>query len=107
MGGVYAVDPVDLYGVGATLRQKRFGCTGPVVIDARAKAHHAPPLLERSDREPARRRSCRRWSAPRAVLIRTVLSYPTHRLCLMARGWAGWARQSDGGAIDHAGTPGR
>jgi 4-hydroxy-3-polyprenylbenzoate decarboxylase len=36
----------DIYGVGATMWQKHFGCTGPLVIDARIKPHHAPPLLE-------------------------------------------------------------
>ena len=25
---------------------KHWGCTGPVVIDARVKPHHAPPLRE-------------------------------------------------------------
>jgi 4-hydroxy-3-polyprenylbenzoate decarboxylase len=36
----------DLHGVGAFTRQKHWGCTGPVVIDARIKSHHAPPLEE-------------------------------------------------------------
>jgi 4-hydroxy-3-polyprenylbenzoate decarboxylase len=36
----------DVYGVGAFTRQKHWGCTGPVVIDARIKPHHAPPLEE-------------------------------------------------------------
>lgn len=40
-------DPAaDIYGVGATLRAKKWGCTGPLVIDARRKPHHAPPLVE-------------------------------------------------------------
>jgi 4-hydroxy-3-polyprenylbenzoate decarboxylase len=34
----------DVHGVGAFVRQKHWGCTGPVVIDARTKPHHAPPL---------------------------------------------------------------
>jgi 4-hydroxy-3-polyprenylbenzoate decarboxylase len=38
----------DLYGVGAFLRCKHWGCTGPAVIDARTKPHHAPPLEEDS-----------------------------------------------------------
>ncbi len=37
---------VDLHGVGASVVHKHWGCTGPLVIDARIKAHHAPPLIE-------------------------------------------------------------
>ena len=36
----------DVYGVGAFTRQKHWGCDGPLVIDARVKPHHAPPLVE-------------------------------------------------------------
>jgi 4-hydroxy-3-polyprenylbenzoate decarboxylase len=36
----------DIYGVGAFTLQKHWGCTGPLVIDARIKPHHAPPLIE-------------------------------------------------------------
>lgn len=36
----------DIYGVGAFTHQKHWGCTGPLVIDARIKPHHAPPLIE-------------------------------------------------------------
>lgn len=36
----------DVHGVGATTRQKHWGCTGPLVVDARIKPHHAPPLEE-------------------------------------------------------------
>ena len=36
----------DVHGVGATVRQKHWGCTGPLVIDARLKPHHAPPVEE-------------------------------------------------------------
>jgi 4-hydroxy-3-polyprenylbenzoate decarboxylase len=36
----------DIHGVGAFTRQKHWGCTGPLVIDARIKPHHAPPLEE-------------------------------------------------------------
>jgi 4-hydroxy-3-polyprenylbenzoate decarboxylase len=36
----------DLYGVGAFTRQKHWGCEGSLVIDARIKPHHAPPLEE-------------------------------------------------------------
>ena len=36
----------DLYGVDSFIEHKHWGCRGPIVIDARIKAHHAPPLLE-------------------------------------------------------------
>ncbi|HKI37642.1 MAG TPA: UbiD family decarboxylase [Gemmataceae bacterium] len=36
----------DVHGVGASTRQKHWGCTGPVIIDARIKPQHAPPLEE-------------------------------------------------------------
>ena len=34
----------DVYGVGAFTEYKHWGCTGPLVIDARIKPHHAPEL---------------------------------------------------------------
>lgn len=34
----------DVYGVGSFTRNKHWGCTGPMIIDARIKPHHAPPL---------------------------------------------------------------
>jgi 4-hydroxy-3-polyprenylbenzoate decarboxylase len=43
----------DVHGIGSFIRQKHFGCTGSLVIDARLKPHHAPPLEE--DPEIARR----------------------------------------------------
>jgi 4-hydroxy-3-polyprenylbenzoate decarboxylase len=36
----------DVYGIGAFVRQKHWGCEGALVIDARIKPHHAPPLEE-------------------------------------------------------------
>jgi 4-hydroxy-3-polyprenylbenzoate decarboxylase len=39
----------DLHGVGAFTAQKHWGCTGPLVLDARLKPHHAPPLEEDPD----------------------------------------------------------
>ena len=36
----------DLHGIGAFVRQKHWGCEGALVIDARGKPHHAPPLVE-------------------------------------------------------------
>lgn len=36
----------DVYGGGASLRRKHWGCQGPLVIDARTKPFHAPALIE-------------------------------------------------------------
>jgi len=36
----------DVHGVDAFTRQKHWGCHGPLVIDARLKPHHAPPVEE-------------------------------------------------------------
>ena len=36
----------DIHGIGAFVRQKHWGCEGALVIDARSKPHHAPPLVE-------------------------------------------------------------
>jgi 4-hydroxy-3-polyprenylbenzoate decarboxylase len=43
----------DIYGIEAFVRDKHWGCFGSLVIDARAKPHHAPPLIE--DPEVSRR----------------------------------------------------
>jgi 4-hydroxy-3-polyprenylbenzoate decarboxylase len=40
-------DPAaDIHGIAASVRQKHWGCLGSLVIDARIKPHHAPPLIE-------------------------------------------------------------
>ena len=36
----------DVYGVRSFIENKHWGCHGPLVIDARLKPHHAPPLVE-------------------------------------------------------------
>jgi 4-hydroxy-3-polyprenylbenzoate decarboxylase len=36
----------DVYGIESFVHQKHWGCRGPLVIDARLKPHHAPPLVE-------------------------------------------------------------
>jgi 4-hydroxy-3-polyprenylbenzoate decarboxylase len=36
----------DIGGIGAFIEQKHWGCRGALVIDARRKPHHAPPLVE-------------------------------------------------------------
>jgi 4-hydroxy-3-polyprenylbenzoate decarboxylase len=43
----------DVYGVDPFIEHKHWGCRGPLVIDARAKPHHAPTLVE--DPEVTRR----------------------------------------------------
>jgi 4-hydroxy-3-polyprenylbenzoate decarboxylase len=40
-------DPAhDIHGVRASTNCKHWGCDGPIVIDARTKPHHAPPLVD-------------------------------------------------------------
>jgi 4-hydroxy-3-polyprenylbenzoate decarboxylase len=43
----------DIYGIEPFTYNKHWGCRGPLVIDARLKPHHAPPLVE--DHEVTRR----------------------------------------------------
>jgi 4-hydroxy-3-polyprenylbenzoate decarboxylase len=43
----------DVYGIDSFTDQKHWGCRGSLVIDARLKPHHAPPLVE--DPEVTRR----------------------------------------------------
>jgi 4-hydroxy-3-polyprenylbenzoate decarboxylase len=43
----------DIYGVGSFTEHKHWGCRGSLIIDARIKPHHAPPLIE--DPEVSRR----------------------------------------------------
>jgi len=43
----------DVYGIDSFTHQKHWGCRGAIVIDARIKPHHAPPLIE--DPEVTRR----------------------------------------------------
>ena len=47
-------DPAaDVYGIDSATIDKHWGCRGSLVIDARIKPHHAPPLVE--DAEITRR----------------------------------------------------
>lgn len=39
----------DVYGVGAFMENKHWGCRGPLVMDARKKPHHAPELVQDPD----------------------------------------------------------
>ncbi len=50
----------DIEGVGSFVDQKHWGCTGPLVIDARVKPHHAPPLID----DPATERRVDALGAP-------------------------------------------
>jgi 4-hydroxy-3-polyprenylbenzoate decarboxylase len=34
----------DIHGIGAFYTNKHWGCNGPIIIDARIKPHHAPPV---------------------------------------------------------------
>ena len=36
----------DVHGIGEFTANKHWGCTGSLVIDARIKPYHAPPLVE-------------------------------------------------------------
>ncbi len=39
----------DIYGIDSFTHEKHWGCRGSLVIDARIKPHHAPPLIEDPD----------------------------------------------------------
>lgn len=41
----------DIYGIDSFTEHKHWGCKGPLVIDARIKPHHAPPLIPDADVE--------------------------------------------------------
>ncbi|MCX6338004.1 MAG: UbiD family decarboxylase, partial [Bacteroidetes bacterium] len=41
----------DIHGIAAITVHKHWGCNGPLVIDARIKPHHAPPVLKDLDVE--------------------------------------------------------
>src|SRR4029077_1226557 len=54
-------DPAaDIDGIGAFIDKKHWGCTGSLVIDARMKPHHAPPLVD----DPAIERKVDALAAP-------------------------------------------
>lgn len=36
----------DIYGINSFTENKHWGCKGPLIIDARIKPHHAPPLIK-------------------------------------------------------------
>jgi 4-hydroxy-3-polyprenylbenzoate decarboxylase len=47
----------DIHGVGTFVEHKHWGCTGPLILDARIKPHHAPVLEE----DPAARERANRF----------------------------------------------
>ncbi len=47
----------DIHGVGTFVEHKHWGCTGPLILDARIKPHHAPGLEE----DPAARERANRF----------------------------------------------
>lgn len=36
----------DIYGIASFIRNKHWGCEGPMIVDARIKPHHAPPVVK-------------------------------------------------------------
>jgi len=50
----------DIEGIGSFTSEKHWGCVGPLVIDARIKPHHAPPLVD----DPAVERRVDALAAP-------------------------------------------
>ncbi len=41
----------DIYGTNSFTEHKHWGCNGPLIIDARIKPHHAPPLIKNPEIE--------------------------------------------------------
>ena len=58
----------DIHGIDAFVHQKHWGCRGPLVIDARIKPHHAPPLVD----DPAIERRVDALGAPGGPLHRMI-----------------------------------
>lgn len=54
----------DVYGIESFFQDKHWGCFGSLVIDARSKPHHAPPLVE----DPAVTRRVDALAAPGGLL---------------------------------------
>jgi 4-hydroxy-3-polyprenylbenzoate decarboxylase len=62
-------DPAaDVYGIEAFVEDKHWGCRGSLVIDARSKPHHAPPLIE----DPAVTKRVDALAAPDGPLHRII-----------------------------------
>ncbi len=54
-------DPAtDIHGANASIRNKHWSCSAPLILDARRKRHHAPPL----EPDPVVERRIDAWGAP-------------------------------------------
>lgn len=58
----------DIYGIGASIQHKHWGCTGSLILDARIKPHHAPPLIE----DPVVTKSVDALAAPGGPLHKVI-----------------------------------
>jgi 4-hydroxy-3-polyprenylbenzoate decarboxylase len=58
----------DLHGISSFTAHKHWGCHGPLIIDARTKPHHAPPLV----RDPAIEKKIDRLFAKRGSLYQKL-----------------------------------
>lgn len=54
----------DIYGIGAFTTNKHWGCSGPLIIDARIKPHHAPPV----EKDPLIEKKIDRFFSKGAIL---------------------------------------
>jgi 4-hydroxy-3-polyprenylbenzoate decarboxylase len=50
-----------VYGVNSFFENKHFGCKGPLIIDARIKPHHAPPVLMNEEITKKAREMYEKW----------------------------------------------
>jgi 4-hydroxy-3-polyprenylbenzoate decarboxylase len=51
----------DVYGVGSFQEFKHWGCTGPLILDARKKPHHAPELIPDAKIQGEVRENLKNW----------------------------------------------
>ena len=42
---------LDIHGIGSFVKDKHWGCNGPLIIDSRIKPHHAPALIKDAETE--------------------------------------------------------
>ena len=68
----------DIDGIDAFIDQKHWGCRGPLVIDARIKPHHAPPLVDDPEVERRVDGPGRPGPAVARDLLRTSPSFQRH-----------------------------
>ena len=79
-------DPArDIHGLWASTEDKHWGCRGPLIIDARIKPHHAPPLVE----DPAVSRRVDELAGPGQEPARTVLRRKSMEQTCEDESWAG------------------